>query len=279
MTYYFIAAVKRSSYSTHAAGSLKQVEQAALQAANLSAEQVDYKTESFLSALAHLQSDAGVVLWEQNSQPRSLNAEDLRLTEQALAKASISRANQDEFALAAESQAYAGWNNGWFQEEVVGQQMDTTIAANIGYQILTTFQPIAPQGTITLGNAEPPAGGAVVAVLVNEAILEANRQLNPLARISGWADNLSGLHADLREQDAIELALPTAGQNLLVQEREQISSAQLNPSGGLLALGYLQDNLLLSAAAELTNDLVQLNAGTGVAAGQGGALSLRRVKL
>ncbi|MCI1290109.1 MAG: hypothetical protein LKG31_00725 [Lactobacillus sp.] len=279
MTYLFIAAVKRSSYSTHAAGSLEQVERAALQAAGLSAKQVDYRTESFTAAVRHLQTDSQVVLWEQNSQPRSLNADALGTIEQALVQASVSRANQDEFALAAESQAYAGWSNGWFKQEVVGEQMDTTIAANIGYQVLATFQPIAPHGTITLGNAEPPAGGAVVAVLVNEAILDRIRQLNPLARINKWADDLTKLQADLREQEAIELAWPTAGQNLLVQEEHQISSAQLNPSGGLLALGYLQDNLLLSAAAELTNDLVQLNAGAGIAAGQGGALSLRRVKL
>lgn len=279
MTYIFIAAVKRSSYSTHAAGKLGQVEQAALNAANLNSEQVASRTKSFAAALQQLQAGAHVVLWEQSSQPQSIPAASLLPIEQDLTHNSILRSKQDEFALAAESQAYAGWNNGWFQQEVIGKQMDTTIAANIGYQVLTTFRPIKQGGTITLGNAKPPAGGAIVIVLIDETVLTAKRELNPLARISSRASNLSDLKANLPRQDAIELAWPTAGQNLLTQARYQISSAQLNPSGGLLALGYLQNNLLLSATAELTNDLMQLNAGAGVAAGAGGALALRRVKL
>jgi acetyl-CoA acetyltransferase len=279
MTYLFVAAVKRSSYSTHAASNLAAVESAALQAAGLSTAQVDGRTTSLSEAVNRLEKDAQVYLWEQSSQPQTWTKDLLEPIEQALTKAEIARANQDEFALAAESQAYAGWRNGWFQQEVIGEQMDTTIAANVGYQVLTSFESIVPHGSITLGNSEPPAGGAIVAVLVNEAALEANRNVNPIARISGQADDLSGLSANLRAQDAIELAYPTAGQNLLVQERYQISSSLLNPSGGLLALGYLQNNLLLSATAELVNDLVQLNAGRGIVAGVGGALAFRRVKL
>lgn len=280
MTNLYIAASKRSSYSTHARSlSLQAVEEAALQACGLRPEQANRRTSSLAEAARYLQTGQ-VCLWEQASQPQPFSAAWVKEIDQELAAEKISRQRQDQFALTSEARAYAGWQNGWFKHEVLGQQMDTTIAAKIGYQVLAAYQPLSVGGTITLGNGEPPAGGAAVIVLVNEQALDRYRQLEPLARISAFAKNgLQDLPADLNKQEAIELAVPTAGQALSLQAKFGLTDAQLNPSGGLPALGYLQNNLLLSAVCELVNDLVELNAGHGLAAGQGAAAALRRIRL
>ncbi len=110
----------------------------------------------------------------------------------------ITRAQQDEFAVASQNKAEAAQKAGKFKDEIVavtvkGRKGDTIVDQDeyirhgSTLDAMTKLKPaFDKEGTVTAGNASGINDGAAVAVLMTEA--EASRRgITPLVRIVSWA--------------------------------------------------------------------------------------------
>ena len=177
-------------------------------------------------------------------------------------KYSISREEQDTFALGSHQRAAAAWDEGWFDAEVVpagdGQlTRDECIRPDTTAEKLATLKPVFRSGgTVTAGNASPMNDGASALVLVSED--GATRAgAAPLARVvaratSGVEPHLYGIgpvtaaraalsRAGLGWGDlsAVELNEAFAAQSLAcLAEWPDLDRAIVNPQGGAIAIGH-----------------------------------------
>jgi acetyl-CoA acetyltransferase family protein len=177
-------------------------------------------------------------------------------------KYSISREEQDAFALGSHQRAAAAWGAGWFDAEVVpvdGVELsrDESIRADTTAEKLATLKPaFRAGGTVTAGNASPMNDGAAALVLASET--GAERAGAPvLARIvaratSGVEPHLYGIgpvaaaraalsRAGLGwgDLDAVELNEAFAAQSLAcLAEWPDLERSIVNPQGGAIAIGH-----------------------------------------
>ncbi|MDQ6969648.1 MAG: thiolase family protein [Mariprofundus sp.] len=97
---------------------------------------------------------------------------------------SISRQEQDEFALQSHQRAAAAWDEGWFDDEVMHVfappsfadiHRDEGIRAKQSMQALTKLKPAfdRPLGTVTAGNSSQITDGAAMLILASRAKAEA----------------------------------------------------------------------------------------------------------
>ncbi|GAV19459.1 acetyl-CoA C-acetyltransferase [Mariprofundus micogutta] len=97
---------------------------------------------------------------------------------------SISRQEQDEFALQSHQRAAASWNEGWFDDEVMhvfAQPSFAAIHRDEGIRESQTMQALAklkpvfekPLGTVTAGNSSQITDGAAMLILSSRAKAEA----------------------------------------------------------------------------------------------------------
>ncbi|MER6072839.1 thiolase family protein [Streptomyces sp. NPDC001817] len=225
----------------------------------------------------------------------------------------ISRAQQDEFALASHRKAAAAREQGLFDAEsapvpVPRRKGDPVLfAADECVRpdaSLDTMAKLGPSfrkddGTVTAGNASPLNDGAAALLLADEEGLRATGR-EPLARISS-----TGVHAvdphyfGLAPVEAVNRALAKAGKgfdDLSVLELNEAFAAQvlgcvaewpefdpaiLNPQGGAIALGHPLGASGARLAGTVAHQLARRGSGTGVATlcigvGQGLALVLER---
>jgi acetyl-CoA acetyltransferase family protein len=174
----------------------------------------------------------------------------------------ISRAAQDEFALASHRHADAAWAAGEFANETIAVPgvdlaRDESIRADTTIERLSRLKPaFRPDGTVTAGNASPLNDGAAALLLADEAGLDI-AQATPLARIAAKA--VSGVEPQyygIGPVEAARTALKRAGigwGDLATVELNEAFAAQslaclaewpdldpdlVNPAGGAIAIGH-----------------------------------------
>jgi acetyl-CoA acyltransferase len=189
----------------------------------------------------------------------------------------ISREDQDAFALASHRKALAAQAAGHFAEEIVPVRVTTTalgakpgkpeinekeFSADEGPRADTSAEALAQlkpvfhaQGTVTAGNSSQTSDGAAAAVL-----MEANRArelgLVPLARLAAYAVTgclpeemgigpITAIPKALRyaglklsDIDLIELNEAFAAQALAIIRALHLDPARVNVNGGAIALGH-----------------------------------------
>lgn len=173
---------------------------------------------------------------------------------------SISRSEQDEFALASHEHAASAWSEGRFGDEVVpvrGVDRDECVRTDGSLEELGALRPVfRSDGTVTAGNASPMNDGAAALLLGSRAGVEACGRA-PLARVLSRATCALEPHRfGLGPVEASEQALMRAGiswDDLSVVELNEAFAAQsiaclrswpdvdpatVNPNGGAIALGH-----------------------------------------
>jgi acetyl-CoA acyltransferase len=177
---------------------------------------------------------------------------------------SISRDEQDAFALGSHQKAVAAIASGRFVSEIVamptpggealsvdeGPRRDTSLEALAGLK--PAFH---ASGSVTAGNSSQTSDGAAAVIVMDEECARA-QGLRPLARLLGYATAgvaperfgigpvpavrklLSRLNVSLEAVDLIELNEAFAAQVLACLRELPIDPARLNVNGGAIALGH-----------------------------------------
>ena len=175
---------------------------------------------------------------------------------------SITREEQDRFAVLSHQRAAAAWDAGWFGDEVVGVdgadlERDESIRADTSVERLARLKPAFRQGgTVTAGNSSPLNDGAAALLIGDEAGLSA-AGCRPLARIAARA--VSGVEPQYYgigpveaaqvalkragigwgDLDGVELNEAFAAQSLAcLAEWPDLDPALVNPAGGAIAIGH-----------------------------------------
>jgi acetyl-CoA C-acetyltransferase len=179
----------------------------------------------------------------------------------------ITRAQQDEFALASQNKAEAAQKAGRFKDEIVPVTVKTRkgdiVVADDEYprhgttlDALAKLRPaFAKDGTVTAGNASGINDGAAAVVLMSEA--EAKRRgITPLARIVSWAQAgvdpaIMGTGPIPASRKALEKAGWKIGDLDLIEANEAFAAqacavgkdlgwdnAKVNVNGGAIAIGH-----------------------------------------
>ena len=226
----------------------------------------------------------------------------------------VSRADQDAFALRSQQRAEAAINAGVFRDEIVpvtisqrrGDDVivDTDEHPRPGSTIegLAKLKPIVrADGTITAGNASGINDGAC-AMFVASAEAAKKNELEPLARVVGWAvagvePRIMGIGPAPASQNVLEQCGLTIGQIDVIELNEAFAAQGLatlrqlgvaddaehvNPNGGAIALGH---PLGMSGARLVTTAAYQLRRTGGryalctmcIGVGQGIAMIIERV--
>ncbi len=225
---------------------------------------------------------------------------------------SISREDQDRFALWSQVKAAAAREDGRLAGEIcpvsVPQRKKDPLIVDrdehprdTSLELLAKLRPIFPEGTVTAGNASGINDGAAALLLANEKGA-ARHGLKPVARILGMAAAgvpprimgigpvpasrklLGRLGLGLDDFDIIELNEAFAAQALACTRELGLADddPRINTRGGAIALGH---PLGMSGARLALTALDQLRNGEGkralctmcIGVGQGIALALERV--
>ncbi len=250
-----------------------------------------------------------------NSRLKALHGIDSmpETAENVAAQFSVSRADQDAFALRSQQKAARAQQDGTLAQEIVAVE----IAQKKGEPLLVTRDEhpretslealaklkgvVRPDGTVTAGNASGVNDGACALLLANEAAAS-QYGLRRRARVLGMATAgveprimgigpapaaqklLQRLEMSLAQFDVIELNEAFASQGLAVLRMLGIADddPRVNPNGGAIALGH---PLGASGARLITTALHQLERIGGryalctmcIGVGQGIALAIERV--
>lgn len=222
---------------------------------------------------------------------------------------SISREEQDAFALRSHQRALAAIDQGIFKREIVpvtlpnGTVMDTDEGPrrDTSLERLASLEPafIKKGGSVTAGNSSPLNDGAS-AVVVMSAEKAKELGIKPLARVVTMA--VAGVRPDvmgigpvpavkkalqraklqLSDIDLIELNEAFAAQSLAVIKSLGLDQEKVNPHGGAIALGHPLGCTGARLIATLLNDLQTHNKTLGMATlcvggGQGVATIIERI--
>jgi acetyl-CoA acetyltransferase family protein len=177
-------------------------------------------------------------------------------------KGSISRDDQDAFALASHAKASAAWDSGRMAAEIVAVPgvtltRDQCIRTDTSADSLAGLRPVfRDSGTVTAGNSSPLSDGAAALLLADEAGAAA-MGARPLARVVSRAVSaIEPPYFGLGPVEAADRALRKAGigwGDLAVVELNEAFAAQalaclaewpeldpelVNPNGGAIALGH-----------------------------------------
>lgn len=192
-------------------------------------------------------------------------------------KWSITREQQDEFALASHQKALAAQNNHFFDAEIAPYEIhDSSVdltkekmvskeklvkndegpRSDTSLQALAQLKPVfAVRGTVTAGNSSQMSDGAAAVLIVSERIIK-QFNLKPLAQlhsfaVAGVAPELMGIgpsvaipkalkmaNKTLAEIEWIELNEAFAAQSLAVIKETHLDISKVNPEGGAIALGH-----------------------------------------
>ena len=190
--------------------------------------------------------------------------------ENVAAEYSVSREDQDRFALRSQQKAAAAMSAGRFADELVpvpvaqrrGDPIDVDTdehpRADATIEALTKLHPVVrADGTVTAGNASGINDGACGLLLASERAMD-EHGLEPLARIVAWAaagvaPRVMGIgpvpasekalrlaQLSIAQMDVIELNEAFAAQGLAVLRKLGVpdDADHVNPNGGAIALGH-----------------------------------------
>ena len=232
------------------------------------------------------------------------------LTETVNDREPLSRASQDEFAVASHQRAAAAWDAGEFADEVVPVSVPqrrgepVVVSRDEGIRADTTVEVLAKLpgafrdgGTVTAGNASPISDGACAMVIMDRARAE-ELGLTWLAEV-GAHGMVAGPDSSLQSQPANAIAAACAREGITPADLDLIeineafaavglaSAAQLgvpldrvNVSGGAIAVGHPIGMSGARLVLHLALELKKRGGGVGAAAlcgggGQGDALIIR----
>lgn len=215
---------------------------------------------------------------------------------------SISREEQDEFALGSHVKAGAAWDDGIYDNEVIGVpgaplSRDECIRADSSMEALAGLKPAFRKvGSVTAGNSSPLNDGAGALVIGSENALDAE----PLARIVSRGVNavdpnifgIAPVEAANRalaragktwaDVDVVELNEAFASQSLACLKLwPDLDPAKVNIHGGAIAIGHPLGASGARIIGHVAHELARRGGGVGVAAicigvGQGLAILLER---
>ena len=228
------------------------------------------------------------------------------LTEDLAERFDISRAAQDEYALASHERAADAVESGRFDDELVAVETDDgMVEHDEGPRPDTSLEalgdlptPFRDDGTITPGNASDLSDGAGCVLLADADVAE-TADLDPLAHVVDYAvayrdpkwfgmsvgDAVESLLDDndcpVEDVDVFELNEAFAAQMVYVRDRLGIPMEKLNPRGGAVALGHpigASGGILTVtlAHAMVDEDATYGVVGMSVGGGGGIAMLLRR---
>jgi len=226
---------------------------------------------------------------------------------------SVTREDQDHFALRSQLKATVAIESGFFADEIVPVSVpqrkgdpivvdtDEHPRAGSTLEALANLRPIVRKdGTVTAGNASGINDGACALLIASDDAVKAH-DLNPIASVVAWASagveprvmgigpvpatrkvlELADLYLD--KMDLIELNEAFAAQGLAVLRELGVDDAaeHVNPNGGAIALGH---PLGMSGARLVTTAAWQLRRSGGtyalctmcIGVGQGIAMIIRK---
>ncbi len=217
-------------------------------------------------------------------------------------KHSISREEQDAFALQSHQRAAAAWKAGVFADEIVpvpgvDLSIDEGIRADTTLEALAGLKPaFSADGTVTAGNSSPINDGSSMVLIAAEGALDAE----PLARIAGRGVSgnepqyfgvapveaanraLARAGRTWADVDFVELNEAFASQSLAcAQLWPDLDPEKLNIHGGALAIGHPLGASGGRIIARAAHELTKRGSGVAVVAicigvGQGLAIVLER---
>lgn len=177
-------------------------------------------------------------------------------------KYSISRDEQDAFALGSHQRAAAAWSAGHFASETfqvvdAPLERDECIRPESSFESLGKLKPVFRQGgTVTAGNASPMNDGAAAMLVMSQRGIESS-QATPMSRVvsratSGVDPHLYGIgpveaaRTALRragigwsDLSAVELNEAFAAQSLAcLREWPELDPTIVNQQGGAIAIGH-----------------------------------------
>ena len=218
---------------------------------------------------------------------------------------SISRDEQDAFALASHQKAVAAWDAGLFDAEVVlvdgtNLRRDECIRADASMEALARLKPgFRPEGTVTAGNASPLNDGAAAMLLADDAGLISLGGPAPLARVVSRAASgvdpqvfgigpveaanraLSRAGIGWDDLDVVELNEAFASQSIAcLRSWPELDPSIVNINGGAIAMGHPLGCSGARIVGSLAHELRRRGGGWGLAAicigvGQGLAVVLK----
>ncbi|MFB0872638.1 MULTISPECIES: 3-oxoadipyl-CoA thiolase [unclassified Sphingobium] len=226
---------------------------------------------------------------------------------------SISREDQDRFAVESQRRAAAAQASGRFEAEIVAVSIPQKKGAPLtverdehpretSLEALSRLKPIVrADGTVTAGNASGVNDGAAAIIVAGEDAVR-KHGLTPRARVLGGAvvgvePRIMGigpapaseklmrrLSLNIADFDVVELNEAFASQGLAVLRRLGLAddAAHVNPNGGAIALGHPLGmsgaRLVLTATEELQRRSAERALCTMcIGVGQGIAIALERV--
>jgi acetyl-CoA acyltransferase len=188
--------------------------------------------------------------------------------EEVAVKWSISREEQDGFALSSQKKAAAAIAAGAFEREIVPVPIpqkkgdavmfakDESPRGDVTMEGLAKLQPAFRKGgTVTPGNSSPINDGAAAVLVASEEAVKAHK-LEPLARVVASAT--AGVHPSLmgegpipagkralaragwtvKDLDLVELNEAFAAQSIACLRGLELDASKVNVSGGAIALGH-----------------------------------------
>ncbi len=226
---------------------------------------------------------------------------------------SVSRADQDAFALRSQEKALASQNNGRLGKEIIPVNITSKKGEvftflldehprSTSIEALQKLKPIVrPDGSVTAGNSSGVNDGACAVLIASEQAMN-QYQLKPRAKILGMATAgvpprimgigpapaskklLAQLGMTIDQVDVIELNEAFAAQGIATLRELGVADddARVNPNGGAIALGH---PLGMSGARLVTTALYELEHRQGryalctmcIGVGQGIAMMIERV--
>ena len=227
-------------------------------------------------------------------------------------KHSITREQQDAYALASHQKAAAAWREGRFDAEVVPVEVrgkkgsvmvtrDESVREDASLEALAALKPAFKKdgGTVTAGNA-PGVNDAAAAVVVMSADKARTLGLKPLATIRAQATSgvapkwvmlapVTGIRKVLEraawsmdEVDLFELNEAFSVQAMGVMKELGLDAARVNVNGGAVAIGHPIGASGARVLVTLLHEMQRRDAKKGVAAlclggGNSVALAVERV--
>lgn len=218
---------------------------------------------------------------------------------------SITREEQDAFALSSHQKAAGAWDKGLYDDEVVlvastDLTRDECIRADASLEGLSHLKPVfRPGGTVTAGNASPLNDGAAAMLLADDAGLASLGSPDPLARVVSRAASgvdpqvfgigpveaanraLSQAGIGWGDLDGVELNEAFASQSLAcLRGWPDLDPSIVNINGGAIALGHPLGCSGARIVGSLAHQLHRRGGGWGLAAicigvGQGLAVVLK----